>query len=127
MSQPGAATEPRAHTHGKANDRLARGYLFQYIDPRERALVKDTTMANACRDTLKDRHAKEGPVRQLQLLTEVPKTSVSRDKPLPEAAAAMHDLVKRAFTAGDLTCNVGASLAFLHGMDSPKKENFSFE
>ena len=44
--------------------------------------------------------------------------SFSLEKPLPETAATMHDLVKRAFTAGELTCDVITCLVFLRGLDS---------
>jgi hypothetical protein len=64
LSQPSASTDPRAHARWKANDYLACGYLLQYIDSRERQLVKHTTTtANAYWDALKDRHEKEGLVR----------------------------------------------------------------
>lgn len=118
LPQPDASSEPRANANWKANDRLARSFLLQYIDPQEREFVKDAATAKACWDSLKTRHEKEGPVRQLQLLTEALNMSFSPNIPLPQTAATMHNLVKRAFAAGDLTCDVITSLVFLRGMEA---------
>ena len=118
LPQPSVSSEPHACANWMYNDRLTRGFLLQYIDPCEQEFVKDATTAKACWDALKARHEKEGLVRQLQLLTEALNMSFSLDKPLLQTAATMHDLVKQAFAAGDLRCDIITSLVFLHGMES---------
>ncbi|KAK2467749.1 hypothetical protein APHAL10511_000044 [Amanita phalloides] len=118
LTQPNATSEPRTHANWKANNQLAHGFLLQYIDSRERDHVKDTTSAKACWDALKNRHEKEGPVGQLQLLTQALQMTFLNDKTLPKTAAVMDDLISRAFVAGDITRDVITSLVFLHGMNS---------
>lgn len=113
LHQPNASSEPCASANWRSNDRLARGFILQYIDSREQDTISGITMAKECWDVLKTRHEKEGPVRQLQQLTKALKTSFSLEKPLPETAAAMHDLVKQAFAASDLTCDIITCLVFL--------------
>ncbi|KAM6491094.1 hypothetical protein JOM56_013333 [Amanita muscaria] len=84
----------------------------------EQKLLATQPSAKDCWDKLKSRHENEGPVRQLQLLSQALSTSFTHDTPLPSTAAEIQGLIERAFAMGDLTYDVVTCLALLQAMGS---------
>jgi hypothetical protein len=83
LEQPPIATEPRAHVNWQRNDHLAYNYLLQNVDENEQEYIESQESGKACWATLEARHINEGPIRQLQLLTQALSTKCSHDTPLP--------------------------------------------
>src|SRR6266478_1318072 len=67
-------SEPRARANWLENDELALHLILENVDEHEQEYVAKATTSKGCWDLLEERHSKEGPMRQLQIIQEAMST-----------------------------------------------------
>jgi hypothetical protein len=116
VNKPDKNAEPRAHANWLKNDELALHLTLENINEHEQEYVADATTSKGCWDLLEERHSKEGPMRQLQIIQEAMSTRFSSTESFTVAGTKQCKLAKRVIAMGELTYNVMASLFLLAGI-----------
>ncbi|KAF8221466.1 hypothetical protein L208DRAFT_1531995 [Tricholoma matsutake] len=108
--------EPWALANWKANSRLAYAFLASSISPSKHLFIDIKKGPDVNWTTLKDRHQKEGPVHQVQLLQQALSIQCMKDIPLPETAEKICNLIERAFSMGDIKADLLCCIALLNSL-----------
>ena len=110
------STEPRALANWKANSRLANAFIASSISPSERPFIDITKGPDVNWKTLQDRHQKEGPVCQVQLLQQALSIQCTKDVPLPETAEKICTLIEHAFAMGNIKADLLCCITLLNSL-----------
>lgn len=106
-------SQPVAWKNFHTNIRIAHGYLANAVEPTEHEFIPRAIGPKAAWEKLKERHEKEGPIKQVLLLHEALSTSFTDDTPMPTTAANITSLIDRAYTIGDVNKDMLICIAIL--------------
>jgi hypothetical protein len=108
--------EPRALSNWKANSCLAYAFLASSVSSSERPFMDMTKGPDINWMALRDRHQKEGPVRQVHLLQQALSIQCSKGILLPETADKICTLIEHAFSMGDIKADLLCCIALLNSL-----------
>lgn len=117
--EPTQTIEPTAHKNWTNNNRLTAAIVVGGTSEAEQDFLDIKKGAKACWDSLKERHQKEGRVKQVKLLQTALSTKVSSIEPPTVTARNICDMIDRAFSIdSEIDADRIKCIAILNALDN---------
>lgn len=98
--KPDRRIEPRAANNWEDNDRAVLSFIRLHIATSEREYVAKCATSKEAFDTLRDRHEKQGPLKQVLIMHEALNVSYSRSEDFSITTTRLQDLNQRIWSTG---------------------------
>ncbi|KAF5366759.1 hypothetical protein D9758_006525 [Tetrapyrgos nigripes] len=118
IAPPDRSSEPRAYSNWKANNGSILGFMGLVIDEAEQEVIEDATTAKEAWKLLVQRHAQEGPVKQVQLIQEALGTRYSSLEKYTTTSSKLTTLNKHIFGMGTLNKELFLCITMINAMSN---------
>ncbi|THU77772.1 hypothetical protein K435DRAFT_877416 [Dendrothele bispora CBS 962.96] len=115
---PSAETEPRAYSNWNANNRSILGFMGLVIDEAEQEIIDGASTAAAAWKLLVQRHAQEGPIKQVQLIQEALNVGYSTSEKYSTTSSKLTTLNKRIWDMGSLDSELFLCIMMINSMSN---------
>ncbi|THU81686.1 hypothetical protein K435DRAFT_808885 [Dendrothele bispora CBS 962.96] len=116
--QPNKDEEPRAYSNWNANNGSILGFMGLVIDEAEQEIIEDAVTAQDAWKLLVQRHAQEGPVKQVQLIQEALGIRYSSSEKYSTTSSKLTTLNKRIWDMGSLTSELFLCIVMINSMSN---------
>ncbi|THU96382.1 hypothetical protein K435DRAFT_797357 [Dendrothele bispora CBS 962.96] len=115
---PNKETEPRAYSNWNANNGSILGFMGLVIDDAEQEVIEEAKTAEAAWKILVQRHAQEGPVKQVQLIQEALSVRYSSSEKYSTTSSKLTTLNKRIWDMGSLSSELFLCIIMINLMSN---------
>ncbi|THU81941.1 hypothetical protein K435DRAFT_872818 [Dendrothele bispora CBS 962.96] len=115
---PNADTEPRAYSNWNANNGSILGFMGLVIDDAEQEIIEGANTAQAAWTLLTQRHAQEGPVKQVQLIQEALNVRYSSSEKYSTTSSKLTTLNKHIWDMGSLSLELFLCIIMINSMSN---------
>ncbi|THU78597.1 hypothetical protein K435DRAFT_811417 [Dendrothele bispora CBS 962.96] len=115
---PSAETEPRAYSNWNANNGSILGFMGLVVDDAEQEIIEGAKTAEAAWNLLVQRHAQEGPVKQVQLIQEALNIRYSSSEKYSTTSSKLTTLNKRIWDMGSLNSELFLCIIMINSMSN---------
>ncbi|THV06970.1 hypothetical protein K435DRAFT_789061 [Dendrothele bispora CBS 962.96] len=115
---PSADKEPRAYSNWNANNGSILGFMGLVIDDAEQEIIEGANTAQTAWNLLTQRHAQEGPVKQVQLIQEALNVRYSSSEKYSSTSSKLTTLNKRIWDMGSLSSELFLCIIMINAMSN---------
>ncbi|THU84427.1 hypothetical protein K435DRAFT_806709 [Dendrothele bispora CBS 962.96] len=115
---PNRDSEPRAYSNWNANNGSILGFMGLVIDDAEQEVIDGAATAQVAWDLLVQRHAQEGPVKQVQLIQEALNVRYSSSEKYSTTSSKLTTLNKHIWDMGSLSSELFLCIIMINSMSN---------